>query len=83
MFKSKHAYPSEATDGWERESPKHTHSEGIPQGGHTIGPYADSLPLSNQFQGWGGGGRLGLGVWGRLKGRGAPGPQHIWFKMTP
>ena len=47
-------------------------------GGRTIGPYADSLPLSSQFQGGAGG-----GVWGRLKGRGAPGPQHIWLKMTP
>ena len=51
-------------------------------GGRNIGRYADSLPLSSQFQGggvWGGGG----GVWGRLKGRGALGPQHIWLKMTP
>ena len=47
-------------------------------GGRTIGPYADSLPLSSQFQGGGG------WVWGGgLKGRGAPGPQHIWLKMTP
>ena len=23
------------------------------------------------------------GVWGQLKGRGAPGPQHVWLKMTP
>ena len=52
---------------------------GATTGGRTIGPYTDSLPLSNQFQGGGGGG----GGWGRLKGRGAPGPQHIWLKMTP
>ena len=48
-----------------------------PGGGGGNGPYADSVPLSSQFQGGGG------GVWGRLKGRGPPGPQHIWLKMTP
>ena len=37
-------------------------------GGRTIGPYADSLPLSSQFQGWGwvggsgGGGGGGAGA---------------------
>ena len=30
-------------------------------GGRTIGPYADSLPLSSQFQGGGGGGGSGGG----------------------
>ena len=56
---------------------------GGPRGGRSNGPYADSLPLSNQFRGGGGGG-LGLGGGlGRLKGRGPPGPQHIWLKMTP
>ena len=33
-------------------------------GGRTIGPYADSLPLSSQFQGGGGGGGGGGWVWG-------------------
>ena len=67
-----------------------TSVNGIPRGGggRTIGPYADCLPLSSQFQGGGvggggGGAGSGGGVWGRLKGRGAPGPQHIWLKMTP
>ena len=56
-----------------------------PRGGRSNGPYADSLPLSSQFQGGGGGGGGGSGggVWGRLKGRGAPGPQQIRLKMTP
>ena len=55
-------------------------------GGGSNGPYADFLPLSSQFQGGGGRGRGGWvcrGVWGRLKGTGAPRPQHIRLKMTP
>ena len=53
-------------------------------GGRSNGPYADSLPLSRQILGQGGGlGLGGVGVWGRLKGSEAPGPQHIWLKMTP
>ena len=39
-------------------------------------------PISGRGGG-GGGGWVWGGVWGRLKGRGAPGPQHIWLKMTP
>ena len=53
-------------------------------GGHSNGPYTDSHPLSSQFQGGGRRGGVGLGgIWGRLKWRGAPGPQHILLKMTP
>ena len=55
-------------------------------GGRSNGPYADSLPLYSQPEGGAGRGAGGLGlggVWGRLKGIGAPGPQHIRLKMTP
>ena len=51
-------------------------------GGRSNGPYADSLPLSTHFQGGGGAGSeggLGASLGG---GGGAPGPQHIWLKMT-
>ena len=57
-------------------------------GGCSIGPYANSFPLSDYFQGGvggGGGGGLGLeGVRGpaRKGGGGAPRPQDIWLKMT-
>ena len=55
--------------------PGHTGGGG---GGRTIGPYADSLPLSSQFQGRGGGGCLGP-----AEEEGGTEPQHIWLKMTP
>ena len=56
-------------------------------GGRSNGPYTDSLPLSCLFQGGGGGGAWLGGVWGAAGGlvgggEGAPGPQHIWLKMT-
>ena len=36
-------------------------------GGHSNGPYADSFPISDHFQGGVGmgGGGLGVGVWGQ------------------
>ena len=35
---------------------KETNVAPLPRGGHSNGPYADSLPLSDHFQGGGGGG---------------------------
>ena len=60
-----------------------THGGGGVETGHT--PTPSHFPANFRVGGGGGGGGgLGRGgVWGRLKGREAPGPQHIRLKMTP
>ena len=52
-------------------------------GGGSIGPYANSFPLLDHFQG-GGLGLGGGGLWASQeeRGGGASGPQHMWLKMT-
>ena len=49
--------------------------------GHT--PTPSHFPANLRAGGGGGGWVGGGGVCGRLKGRGPPGPQHIWLKVTP